>query len=159
MVKKFFPAFHDFVLEPERLNKNRVLLRWRQQNSEHVFGPHQLSDGTLRAIALATLLEQPEEDLPNLIVIDEPELGLHPLGIELIAGLLRTVALKCQVILATQSTTLLDFFDPEDILVADAVRGVSRFRRLERDELAEWLRSYSVSELWQKNVIGGGPLS
>src|SRR5438309_558655 len=114
----------------------------------------QWSRKTMRAIALATLLHQPEKDLPNLIVIDEPELGLHPLGIELIAGLIRAVSLKCQVILATQSTTLLDFFEPEDILVADAVRGVSRFRRLEREELAEWLRRYSVSELWQKNVIG-----
>jgi predicted ATPase len=158
MVKKFFPAFHDFVLKPERLNENRVLLRWRQEGSEHVFGPHQLSDGTLRAIALATLLLQPEKDLPSLIVIDEPELGLHPLGIELIAGLIRAVSLKCQVILATQSTTLLDFFDPEDIVVAQALRGVSRFQRLEREELTDWLRTYSVSELWQKNVIGGGPL-
>jgi predicted ATPase len=159
MVKKFFPAFHDFVLEPERLDENRLLLRWRQEGSEHVFGPHQLSDGTLRAIALATLLLQPEKDLPSLIAIDEPELGLHPLGIELIAGLLRAVSLQCQVILATQSTTLLDFFDAQDIVVAEAQRGVSRFRRLEQQELTDWLRTYSISELWQKNVIGGGPLS
>jgi predicted ATPase len=158
-VKKFFPGFHDFVLEPERLNEHRILLRWRQERGEHVFGPHQLSDGTLRAIALATLLLQPEKDLPSLIVIDEPELGLHPLGIELIAGLVRAVSLKCQVILATQSTTLLDFFDPEDIVVTEARAGASRFHRLEPEALADWLRTYSVSELWQKNVIGGGPLS
>jgi predicted ATPase len=158
MVKKFFPAFHDFVLEPDRLNERRILLRWRQERTEHVFGPDYLSDGTLRAIALATLLLQPERDLPNLMVIDEPELGLHPLGIELIAGLIGAVSVKCQVILATQSTTLLDFFEPENIVVADAPRGISRFQSLDREELANWLQEYRVSELWQKNVIGGGPL-
>jgi predicted ATPase len=159
LVKKFFPAFHDFVLEPDRLNEKRILLRWRQEGSDYVFGPHQLSDGTLRAIALATLLLQPENDLPNVVVIDEPELGLHPLGIELIAGLIRAVSLKSQIILATQSTTLLDFFKPEDVIVTEAPHGASHFQRLAKDELADWLRTYTVSELWQKNVIGGGPLS
>ena len=159
MVKKFFPAFHDFVLEPERLNENRILLRLRQQGSEHVFGPHQLSDGTMRAIALATLLLQPERDLPNLIVIDEPELGLHPLGIELIAGLIRAVSLMSgdpgHAVHDPARLLLL----AQDIIVTEALRGVSRFQRLAREELTDWLRTYSVSELWQKNVIGGGPLS
>lgn len=158
MVRKCFPEFEDFVLEPERLDGNRIILKWRQRQSDYLFGPHQLSDGTLRAMALATLLLQPEKDLPNLIVIDEPELGLHPLAIELVAGMVRAVSLKCQVILATQSTTLVDHFEPEEIVVAEVARGASQFRRLDREDLTDWLGTYRVSELWQKNVIGGGPL-
>jgi predicted ATPase len=155
-VRKFFPGFDRFVLTPEA-DQQRILLRWRRRDSSHVYGPHQLSDGTLRAIALVTLLLQPKEDLPNLIVIDEPELGLHPLGVELIAGLIEAVSLSCQVIISTQSTILLDCFKAEQVVVVDEDKGASRFRRLDRRELAHWLKSYTISDLWQKNVIGGGP--
>jgi len=157
MVRKFFPGFDKFVLAPEA-DGQRILLRWRQRGVATVYGPHQLSDGTLRAIALIALLLQPKEDLPNLIVIDEPELGLHPTGIELIAGLIRAASRHCQVIVSTQSTTLLDFFEPEEIVVVEAEKGTSQFRRLDRHELSRWLRSYTISELWQKNVVGGSPL-
>jgi predicted ATPase len=157
-VKAVAPFFEDFVLEPLRLNPRNIALHWRSTESDYGFGPHQLSDGTLRAIALFTLLLQPEADLPELIVLDEPELGLHPVAIEIVAGMIRAVSPKCQVILATQSTTLLDQFEPEEIVVAEVAGGASQFRRLDRSELSDWLRTYRVSELWQKNVIGGGPL-
>src|SRR5207302_1831768 len=120
--------------------------------------------GTLRAIALVTLLMQPAESFPDVMVIDEPELGLHPSAIETICGLIRSAAVQnTQVILATQSTLLLDHFEPEEIIVADIKgvgleRGRSQFHRLDPEDLADWLADYNVSELWQNNVIGGGPL-
>jgi predicted ATPase len=157
-IRKLFPSFDRFVLEPERLDPNRIILKWKQPGSDYLFGPHQLSDGTLRAMALTTLLLQPEEDLPGVLVIDEPELGLHPSAIELVAGMVRAVSHHCQVVLATQSPTLLDHFDPEEIVVMDIENGASRFRRLSAKELAHWLKDYTIGQLWQKNVIGGGPL-
>ena len=157
-VRKIMPMFDDFVLEPQRLNPRNILLNWKQIGSDYLFGPHQLSDGSLRAMALITLFLQPEEDLPDVIILDEPELGLHPHAIEIITGLIRAASLKTQVILTTQSTTFLDHFEPEEIIVVDFEAGHSVFRRLEPEELKDWLEDYSVSELWEKNVLGGGPL-
>jgi predicted ATPase len=158
-IRKIMPVFEDFVLEPQRLNTRNILLNWRQGGNDYLFGPHQLSDGTLRAMALITLFLQPDEDLPDVVVLDEPEIGLHPHAIELITGLIRAASLKTQVILTTQSTTFLDHFDPEEIIVVDSQEGHSTFRRLEADELKDWLVDYSVGDLWQKNVLGGGPLA
>jgi predicted ATPase len=157
-LRKIMPMFDDFVLEAQRLNPKYILLNWKQKGSEYLFGPHQLSDGTLRALAIITLFLQPESDLPDVIILDEPELGLHPHAIEIITGLIRAASLRTQVILTTQSTTFLDHFEPEEIIVVDCNSGHSVFRRLEPDHLRDWLEDYSVSELWEKNVLGGGPL-
>ena len=157
-LRKIMPVFDDFVLEPQRLNPKNILLNWKQNDSEYLFGPHLLSDGTLRAMALIALFLQPEEDLPDLILVDEPELGLHPHAIEIIAGLIRSVSLKTQVILTTQSITFLNHFEPGEIIIVDLEAGQSVFRRLQADELKDWLADYSVGELWEKNVLGGGPL-
>jgi predicted ATPase len=157
-VRKIFPSFDDFVLEPQRLNPRNILLNWRQKGNDYFFGPHQLSDGTLRAMALITLFLQPEEDLPSVIILDEPELGLHPHALEIVAGLIRAASLKAQVIVATQSRAFLDHFAPEEIIVVDSDEGGSRFRRLDAEDLKDWLEDYSIGELWEKNVIGGGPL-
>jgi predicted ATPase len=158
-VRKIMPMFDDFVLEPQRLNPKYILLRWKQRDGEYIFGPHQISDGSLRAMALIALFLQPIGDLPAAIILDEPELGLHPHAIEIIAGLIRAASLKAQVILTTQSTTFLDHFKLEEIIVVDDERGHSVFRRLEVDQFKDWLEDYSVSQLWEKNVLGGGPLS
>jgi predicted ATPase len=108
-------------------------------------------------MALITLLLQPEDDLPSLIILDEPELGLHPYAISLIAALIRSASVYTQVILATQSTNLLDHFEPEDVIVVEQRQGCSLFKRLEPNKLTAWLEEYSLSELWEKNVIGGSP--
>jgi len=158
-VRDVLPMFDNFVLEPQRLNPEYILLNWRQTGSEYLFGPHQLSDGTLRAMAIITLFLQPEADLPAVIILDEPELGLHPHAIEIITGLIRAAALKSQVILATQSTTFLDHFEPEETIVVDFRGGHSLFRHLGTQELTYWLEDYSLSELWEKNVLGGAPRS
>ncbi len=156
-VRRIAPFFDDFDLEPSAANHNEIILNWRQRGSDQVFGPHQLSDGTLRAIALVTLLMQPPENLPTLVVVDEPELGLHPAAKTIVAGLFKKVSHHCQVLVATQSAALLDAFEPEDIVVVERDERESTFRRLDSAALAEWLEDYSVGQLWEKNVLGGGP--
>jgi predicted ATPase len=156
-IRQIAPFFEDFVLSPLTINLHEIQLRWQARDSDYEFGPHQLSDGTLRTMALITLLLQPEEDLPSLIILDEPELGLHPYAISLIAALIRSASVYTQVILATQSTNLLDHFETEDIIIVEQQQGISLFKRLEPDKLTTWLEEYALSELWEKNVIGGSP--
>jgi len=153
-IRLILPFFADFELEPEY---GRVLLRWREQNSDRVFGASQAADGMLRVMALVALLQQPEADLPDVLILDEPELGLHPFAIEAVAGLIRSASKHVQVILATQSVSLIDRFEPEDIVVVERRGRESTFRRLKPSELDAWLDEYTLSELWEKNVIGGRP--
>jgi predicted ATPase len=153
-IRQITPFFADFVLEP--LN-NALILQWKERGSDLVFGPHQASDGTLRVMALISLLLQPEDDLPDVIILDEPELGLHPYAISVVAGLLQSVSYKAQVILATQSTNFIDHFEPEDIIVVDRINRESQFHKLIPQDLQDWLAEYSLAELWEKNVIGGRP--
>ncbi|MCA9242646.1 MAG: AAA family ATPase [Phycisphaerales bacterium] len=156
-VRQIAPYFSDFVLEPSGPNNKEIILNWSQKASDQIFGPHQLSDGTLRAISLVTLLLQPVENLPNVIIVDEPELGLHPAAKTIIAGLLKKASHHCQVIVATQSSALVDAFDAADIVVAERDEKSSTFKRLDEVKLAEWLEEYSLGQLWEKNVLGGGP--
>ena len=148
------PFLSDFELEPEG---ESILLRWRERNSAELFGASQASDGMLRLVSLVTLLLQPEEDLPDVLILDEPELGLHPYAIELIGGLISAAATKIQVIVATQSTALMDCFEPDDVVVVERAGRGSAFSRLSADDLHAWLEDYSLSELWEKNVFGGRP--
>lgn len=150
------PFFDDFLLEPEQKGENEVVrLEWHQKGSSYPYQPWQLSDGTIRFICLATTLLQPNP--PSTVVIDEPELGLHPFALEVLAGLFRDASARTQLVVSTQSATLLNHFEPEEIIVVDRVEGASRFRHLEPESLAEWLKDYSLGELWQKNVFDGGP--
>lgn len=154
-VQLIAPFFEDFVLEPDR--SNHVMLNWTENGSDRVFGPHQFSDGTLRAICLATLLLQPGEEIPGLIVVDEPELGLHPYALTVVADLFDRAALHTQVIISTQSSSFLDNFNAEDVIAVSRVGRESRFDRLNATDLDLWLDEYSLGEVWEKNVIGGGP--
>jgi predicted ATPase len=153
-LRLILPFFADFEFEPEH---DRLLLRWRERESDVVFTAAQAADGMLRAMALTALLLQPERNLPNVLILDEPELGLHPYAINVVAGLIRGVATHVQVVLATQSVSLIDHFAPEEIVVVEREGAESVFRRLEEAELRDWLAEYSISELWEKNVIGGRP--
>ncbi len=153
-VRQIAPFFADFVLEPIG---NSVILQWREYNTDMIFSSHQASDGTLRSLSLITLLLQPEDQLPDVIILDEPELGLHPYAINIIAELMQSISHRTQIILATQSTILIDCFEPEDIIVVERRERESLFHRLDSQRLQEWLEDYLLSELWQKNVIGGRP--
>lgn len=153
-VRQIAPFFTDFVLEPEH---GQVLLRWQERGTDAVFSVSQASDGTLRTLALLALLGQPEGDLPNVLVLDEPELGLHPSAIGVVAGMIHSASMHAQVILATQSVALVDQFEPEQIVVVDRRDRESVFARLDPEKLKDWLEEYRISELWEKNVIGGTP--
>ena len=150
------PFFDDFVLERQKINPDEytIQLMWKQNDSDYPFLASQLSDGSLRFICLVTALLQP--DAPSTIIIDEPELGLHPYAISLLGSLLSSASERMQVIVATQSPQLLDEFSVEDLIVVELRDGVSVFNRLKESDFNEWLKDFSVGELWDKNVLGGG---
>lgn len=156
-VQRVAPFFDDFVLAPQQLNPNKIRLEWRHKGSEGYFDAASLSDGTLRFIALATLFLQPEAYRPSVILVDEPELGLHPYAVTMLASLVKQCSAKTQVIVSTQSALLLDHFQPEDVLVADRVGGGTQFTRLQSSRLDTWLEDYSLGQLWEKNEFGGRP--
>ena len=155
-VRLVAPFFDDFLLRPDVRGENEVIrLEWQQKGSDFPFQPSQFSDGTLRFICLATALQQINP--PAAIIIDEPELGLHPYAISILADLINAATQRTQVILATQSPVLLDHFEPESIVVVNRKEGQSSFEHLDADALKEWLEEYSLGELWQKNVVQGSP--
>ncbi|WP_216329002.1 AAA family ATPase [Deinococcus aestuarii] len=154
-VRRVAPFFDDFLLRPTTHNEDRIRLEWRSFGSSRPFLASQLSDGTLRFICLVTVLLQPK--LPDVILIDEPELGLHPYAIELLAGLMRSVSTRTQLIVSTQSVPLVNQILPEDVIVVDRQGPESVLRRLRSEDLAGWLEDYSLGELWEKNVLGGRP--
>lgn len=144
------------LVDPGNPASSAVRLRWVDER-DYTFGVQDLSDGTLRAIALITALSQPISRLPAFVTIDEPELGLHPAAITLLAGLIRSIAPHCQVLLATQSPALLDEFSADEVVVAERKDGETIFRRLDAEKLSGWLAEYSLSELFDKNILGGRP--
>lgn len=151
------PFFDDFFLAPLALNENTIRLQWRHGDSDANFDAAALSDGTLRFIALTTLLLQPRDTRPSVILLDEPELGLHPYAITMLASLVKRASQETQVVMATQSPILLDHFEPEDVIVADRMNGETAFTRLDSASLGVWLEDYSLGQLWEKNEIGGRP--
>ena len=157
-VRLVAPFFESFLLEPDALNDESIRLAWRHRGSDAYFDASSLSDGTLRFIALSTLLLQPSELLPSVVLLDEPELGLHPYAIAILSSVIKSVAAETQVLLATQSSLLLDQFEPEDVLVADRIAGGTRLRRVDAGRLRSWLGRYSLGQLWEKNEIGGRPV-
>lgn len=157
-VKMILPSFGDFYLEPDN---GYVGLNWTDNlPNDYVFTSDQFSDGSIRFIALATLLLQPEQTMPSVIIIDEPELGLHPYAIGQLAEMIRDASLHAQIIVSTQSTLLIDEFPADCITVIEHNEdsGYTTAKRLAEEQLKEWLMDYSISELWTKNVIGGQPL-
>ncbi len=156
-VRQVAPFFEDFQLEPQRLNPSKMLLEWRHTGTDAYFDASSLSDGTLRFMALATLFLQPAEFRPSVMLVDEPELGMHPFAITLLASLMKQASIETQVIVSTQSSLLLDHFEPQDVLVADRVDGGTQLTRLDPGDWESWLEDYSLGQLWEKNELGGRP--
>lgn len=154
-VRQIAPFFDRFQLAPNRLNQSTIRLEWIERGSDAYFNAASLSDGTLRFICLCVLLLQP--DLPPLILIDEPELGLHPAAIGVLANMLESAATKTQVIVATQSVTLVNQFSPRDVWTVDRLDGQSVFTQLNSADRSHWLENYALGELWEKNLLGARP--
>ncbi|MEN9868696.1 MAG: hypothetical protein RL748_4286 [Pseudomonadota bacterium] len=156
-VQLAIPFFDDFALKPRLLKSGdeQIRLLWQQKDSDYPLWPSQLSDGSIRFICLTTALLQPEP--PSTIIIDEPELGLHPYAITLLGALLRSASQRMQVIASTQSVQLLNEFSINDLIVVERNQGHSTFKRLDEDDFKTWLEDYSVGELWEKNILGGRP--
>ncbi len=160
VIRSIAPFFDQFYLQPDEINADQIFLRWREKGSEQLWNAHSLSDGTLRMVCLTTLLLQPNP--PATIIIDEPELGLHPFAIAKLAAMLQSASQKAQVIISTQSVTLLDHFDADDVIVAERVeeldgRSETVFKRQNEESLRDWVQEYTLGQLWEKNVIGGRP--
>ena len=169
-LKERYPEHHRCIVEAVRLaapflddfvHRNdageRMELEWfhRDVGRDTPFGPRQLSDGTLRYICLATLLNQPEHLQPDPIIVDEPELGLHPNALALLAETLKQASSKRQIVVSTQSADLVSELAPEDVVTVERRDGESFFERLNGDRLAEWLKEYTLGDLWRMNVVGG----
>ena len=152
-IQSIAPYFSDFFFQPNK--EGFIRLQWKSKFSSTIYGATDFSDGTIRFIALTVLFMQP--NLPSSIIIDEPELGLHPFAISKLAGMIKGVASKkVQVIVATQSADLVNHFCPDDIITVDQYNGESFFTRLNENKLKEWLDMYSIGDLWQRNIIASG---
>ena len=147
--------FKCFKLRPNPINPNKISLEWEEKDTDMYLNGYSFSDGTIRFIALATLLLQ--TNTPKVIIIDEPELGLHPAAINKFAEMIKKASFNSQIILSTQSTNLVNCFEPKNIVVVDREGGQSVFKRLSNEELSIWLNEYeySLSDMWEKNLIGG----
>lgn len=155
-IKSVAPFFHSFSLKPDRLNEDKIRLEWKEVDADDMYlDATSMSDGTLRFLCLTTLLLQPK--LPETIIIDEPELGLHPFAISKLAALIRKASVNSQVIISTQSTVFVDQFKAEDIIAVDRDGKSTVFKRLDNDSIKHWLEDYSMGEIWGKNIIGGQP--
>ncbi len=156
IIKSIAPYFSKFSLSPDRINEDRINLEWNEVgNNDFPFNAKHFSDGTIRFIALTTLLMQP--NLPEIIIIDEPELGLHPVAINKLAGLIKKASRNSQIIISTQSVNLVNNFRPEQIITVDKSDGQSKFEKLDSSNLEEWLSNFSLGDLWLKNLIKGQP--
>ena len=156
-IKLIAPYFGEFILKPNPLNPEEIRLAWKEKNNEDmIFNASHFSDGTLRMICLITLFMQPTP--PQVIILDEPELGLHPFALTILSDLIKKVADSgIQVIISTQSVPLIDKFSIDDIIVVEKGNSGSEFKRLHEEELKEWLEDYTIGELWEKNLLGGRP--
>lgn len=154
-IQSVAPYFEDFKLKPNPLNESSIRLEWKEKGSNEYFNANSFSDGTLRFICLATVLLQP--NAPTTIIIDEPELGLHPYAITVLGGLIKKAQKNHQLIISTQSIPLINEFSVNDIITVERKENASIFNRHNEQDLLEWLSEYSVGELWEKNILGGRP--
>lgn len=154
-VRSVAPFFERFDLNPDSKNPEMIFLNWLEKGSDDYFNAHNFSDGTLRFIALSTLLLQPK--MPKTIIIDEPELGLHPFAIQKLGALIKSASIKSQIIISTQSVNLVDQFSANDIIVVERKDDQTVFSRQAENDLKDWLSEYTLSELWDKNILGGRP--
>jgi predicted ATPase len=147
-----FPTFERLDLPPAAAG--RLTLAWRDKNFTQPIYPHQLSEGTLRFLWLATLLQSP--GLPVVTLIDEPEVSLHPEMLRLLADLMREASSRSQLIVATHSDRFVRFLQPEELVVCNLAEDGGMFVRRASDlDLDGWLADYALDELWSIGRLGG----
>jgi predicted ATPase len=150
-LKAAFPGFERLDFPP--VAAGTLALTWREKYFTKPLYMHQLSEGMLRFLWLATLLQSP--GLTALTLLDEPEVSLHPELLGLLAGLLREASQRTQVIVATHSDRLVRFLKPEEVVVLDANDdGSAKFTWADQLDLGEWLKEYTLDELWTSGRIG-----
>jgi predicted ATPase len=152
-IQRVAPFFHDFQFQPEP--NDMIRLRWKHVGSDDYFDATMLSDGTLRFMLLATLLLQPKP--PGMLILDEPELGLHPFAMQLLAGMIKSVSDTTQIIASTQSVTLINQFSWQDLVVVEQADHATNLRRLKEEQVADWLEKYRLGDVWEMNALGGTP--
>ncbi len=148
------PFFDDFDLYPEF---GQILLRWKEKGTHKGFDAGQASDGMLRTITLISLFAQKTQDLPAVLFLGEPVLGLHPSAIDAVAGLIKAVSSHCQVFIATQSISLVNNFELEDLVVTERKGRNSEYYRSDSERLQPYLEEFSTGQIWEKNIIGVRP--
>jgi len=153
-IRLVLPFFDDFELYEEF---GQILLRWKEKGTNKTFNAGQASDGMLRSIALISLLAQNSKDFPAVLFLDEPELGLHPSAIDAVAGLIKAASSHCQVFVATQSISLVNNFELDDLVVIDRKGRSSEYSRPDSENLEVYLEEFSTGQIWEKNIIGGRP--
>jgi predicted ATPase len=153
-IRLVLPFFDDFELDEEF---GQILLRWKEKGTVKIFNAGQASDGMLRTIALISLLAQNPKDLPTVLFLDEPELGLHPSAIDAIAGLIKAASSHCQVFIATQSISLVNNFELDDLVVIDRKGRNSEYHKPDSENLQAYLEEFTTGQIWEKNIIGGRP--
>lgn len=153
-VGRVLPPFDRFAIEERR---DRLTLHWKAKGSDKTRGAHLASDGSLRTFALMTLLNLPPDLLPSVILLDEPELGLHPAAVSLVGGMIRSLSARRQIIVATQSSLLVDVFELDKLLVLGLDGDATTVQRPESEDYREWLGECSTGQLWEKNLLGGYP--
>lgn len=153
-IRLVLPFFDDFELYDEF---GQILLRWKEKGTNKIFNAGQASDGMLRTIALISLLAQNPNDLPTVLFLDEPELGLHPSAIDAVSGLIKAASSNCQVFIATQSVSLVNNFELDDLVVIDRKKRSSEYKRPDSESLHVYLEEFSTGQIWEKNIIGGRP--
>ncbi len=156
LIKRIVPGFGRFMLSPDRLNETLIRLEYRDTRHDLLLTASYLSDGSLRFIALAALLYF---EPPPLVIIDEPELGLHPTALIFLAELIQQASFESQILVATQNPEFLNQFQPHQILVVeqDELTEETIVKRLDTTELEGWLEDYKIGDLWLQNVLGGKP--
>ena len=153
MLQIAFPGFRE--LKFPVVGAGQVTMSWYQDGLSGPLYPGELSEGTLRFLWLITVLLSPEPS--PITLIDEPEVSLHPELLKLLAGLLQDAACRGQVIVATHSTDLVRWLQPDEVLILDKTDGQTSLTWADSLDLVEWLREYTLGELWLMGTLGGRP--
>ncbi len=147
-----FPGFER--LEFPVAAAGLIALGWRESGLSRPIYANELSQGALRFLWLATLLQSP--GLGEVTLIDEPEVSLHPEMLRLLVELMREATSRTQLVVATHSDRLVRFLEPSELVVCDRDdAGAMTAARADSIDLSGWLGEYTLDQLWAMGRVGG----